>query len=350
MDRELLAVGERIRASMPNGMRQRELAARVGMTPDALSRALNGQRGFSILELTRISDDLQTGLSWLITGRPDPHKVTFAARHLWDNRSRERSNPGQDDDQDVLDEIAGLYRNAYLDGTPASTALPADPADLRPALGPDFVRHFAELAEDKLGVDVVRIGGVSTDYSMTIGQRAVVVLTTTPNWFRSNWLLAHELGHLALGHHSNGAPTDAAEAAANAFAAELLMPAATFRARSWQTMTVEDLARFLWSAGVSFRRWNARMSSLGIRVPDHLGTVMRQPDAHRGAAARIHRAEVAERQQAAAALDACHWGCWLGPGGRRPLTWQNQILPRWSICNAAAARRRPGLRLQSVLR
>ena len=82
MDRELLAVGERIRASMPNGMRQRELAARVGMTPDALSRALNGQRGFSILELTRISDDLQTGLSWLITGRPDPHKVTFAARHL----------------------------------------------------------------------------------------------------------------------------------------------------------------------------------------------------------------------------------------------------------------------------
>jgi hypothetical protein len=55
--------------------------------------------------------------------------------------------------------------------------------------------------------------------------RAVIAVPATGSWFRENWDIAHELGHLTMGHHDDGLnPGDASqhEAAANAFAAELL--------------------------------------------------------------------------------------------------------------------------------
>jgi transcriptional regulator with XRE-family HTH domain len=59
---------------MPLGMSQRALTEKAGMTTDALSRALNGQRGFSSRELARIADQLGADLYWLITGTPDPQR------------------------------------------------------------------------------------------------------------------------------------------------------------------------------------------------------------------------------------------------------------------------------------
>ena len=74
-------VGVRIRAAMPAGMSQRQLAERAGMTPDALSRALNGQRGLSPTEVAKIAETLGADTHWLITGAPDPFSLTVAARH-----------------------------------------------------------------------------------------------------------------------------------------------------------------------------------------------------------------------------------------------------------------------------
>ncbi|MFG2446469.1 hypothetical protein ACGFQG_26700 [Nocardia fluminea] len=53
----------------------------------------------------------------------------------------------------------------------------------RTALGDDFVRQFSAVVEAWLGADVIRLPMPSTDYSLTIGSRAIVMLATTPNWF-----------------------------------------------------------------------------------------------------------------------------------------------------------------------
>ena len=55
MDTQLIEVGQRIRSHLPAEMTQRGLAEAVGMKPDALSRALSAQRGFTLSEITRIA-------------------------------------------------------------------------------------------------------------------------------------------------------------------------------------------------------------------------------------------------------------------------------------------------------
>jgi len=220
-------VGDRIRAAMPLGMSQRQLAERAGMTPDALSRALNRQRGLSPAEVARIAQTLNADTHWLITGAPDPFAIAIAARHAWDANRRERHNTGEKDDEPVLDRVVSLYRAAFPQGPASSAELPSLPAETRELLGTDFVRNFADNVEQILNIDVIRIPGLRTDYSLRVGARGVIVLATQASWFRSNWSLAHELGHIALGHHSDyesrGRRLQRDERAADAFAAELLM-------------------------------------------------------------------------------------------------------------------------------
>ena len=263
MDAELTAVGERIRSLMPLGMNQRKLAEKAQMTPDALSRALNGQRGFSSTELARIARQLGADLYWLITGSPDPQKVDIAARHQWDSRQRTRKNPGRQDDDNLLNLVIAAYRAAFPDGPPATPPLPEDPQQLRERLGDSFVRHFAEAVESQLDVDVVRLSGLTTDYSLTIGQRAVVVLATMPGWFRSNWSLAHELGHLALGHHDGYVSTNQNnEGPADQFAANLLLPSDLMSQITWRDLDERGLVNFLWETGVSTEALKNRLASL----------------------------------------------------------------------------------------
>lgn len=109
----MVELGQRVRSRMPAGMSQNRLAERVGMTPDALSRALNGRRGLSLTEVTSIAEVLGADTHWLITGADDPFAVSVAARHSWDARSRVRVNNGRADDQVVLDQVVALYRAAY---------------------------------------------------------------------------------------------------------------------------------------------------------------------------------------------------------------------------------------------
>jgi IrrE N-terminal-like domain len=84
-------------------------------------------------------------------------------------------------------------------------------------------------------VDVIRVAELSTAYSFTVGGRPVIAVPATASWFRENWDLAHELGHLAERHDAegiSGPEADRREAAANAFAADLLLPAETRTANS----------------------------------------------------------------------------------------------------------------------
>ncbi|MGA5541293.1 helix-turn-helix domain-containing protein [Mycobacterium sp. NPDC051198] len=265
MDAELEAVGDRIRSLIPLGMSQRKLAEKSGMTPDALSRALNGQRGFSSSELARIADQLGADVYWLITGKDDPRRVEIAARHQWDAKERKRANPGRDSDEVILKQVIAAYRAAFPDGPPPSERLSKSPQRVNDQLGDAFVRHFADAVETRLGIDVVRVAGLNTDYSLRIGSRGVVLLATMPSWFRSNWSLAHEIGHLALEHHNGYSSTDQRnEAPADQFAANLLLPVDVVTHENWVEMDERGLARFLWKTGVSTRALQNRLSSLKL--------------------------------------------------------------------------------------
>src|SRR5699024_1064019 len=131
--------------------------------------------------------------------------------------------------------------------------LPADAAQVRKLLPEGFVREFIEHLA-MLDVDVVRLDGLSTAYSFTVEGRPVILLPESGNWFYENWSLAHELGHLALGHEgviAGATGSDAGERAANAFAAELLLPAATMRQIAWDRINVSAVAELVWEWGTS---------------------------------------------------------------------------------------------------
>lgn len=305
-------INERVRSLVHGrGIVQKSLAAEIGMTTDALSRALSGQRGFGALELARIADLLGVDVYELITGEQDPAKIRVAARHSFDHGTGTYSNGTADVDSGRLEDIRLAYAQAYPDRDASPSTLPSSPRAARDVLGEGFVRRLADRLEHDLGVDVVRIPKLGTAYSMMVGERAVIVIPASGNWFRENWDIAHELGHLVQGSMGVG---DAAEAAANAFAAELLLPEARVREVQWATLTAEALGELVWDWGISTDALRRRLSSLGIAVPAVVGQwlISTTPQLLRGALSASRRDDVIARQREAAsrrfptALTATH--------------------------------------------
>jgi transcriptional regulator with XRE-family HTH domain len=276
-------IGERVAAFLRERhpkQTQRELAKSIGMTPDALSRSLNGERKFSAGELAEIADLLGADVHWLITGEPAPYRVVLAARHDYDHATGVRDVPGREDDTHVLEDVALVYRQAYQAESSATPPLPRPVEAVREILGEGFVRPFVERLEGRLGVDVVRLAEISTGWSFSLAGHSVIVLPATGNWFRENWSLAHELAHLSLGHHAqaNDEPVAASnEAAANSFAAELLLPANTVKAIDWPNISPDKLAGLIWDWGVSTDALSRRLASLRIPVPDMVAAWAAQP-------------------------------------------------------------------------
>jgi len=251
----------------------REVAERAGMTPDAFSRSVNDKRQFASIELARIAEITGTDLHWLVTGQPDPSRLIVAARHNFDQATGLRSVPGRTHDEQVLADIALAYRQAYPrpeDQPDAAATWPKTAAAIRGALGDAFVRPFAKLLEERLGIDVVRVKELSTAYSFTVAGRPVIALPATGSWFYENWSMAHELRHLLNGDHDDSLSADDAagrEQACNAFAAELLLPADEIRAVDWESVSDAELARFIWDRGVSTAALRHRLEALLPQLP-----------------------------------------------------------------------------------
>lgn len=277
MDTDNAMIAHRVKSAMDEaGMTQRDLAARLGLDPSKMSRALNAQRSFSSGELATAADVLSVDLHWLITGEADPLALCVAARMKYDHSTGERTNPDRASDDGLLKSIALVYRQVWEAAT-TPRQLPSDPEAMRDRLGADFVRHFADRIEENLGVDVIRIPKIGTAYSLRIGERPVIVLPATQQWFYSNFSLAHELGHLALGHHDVDCDNGKDEAPANGFAAELLLPESLMRSIDWQTMSEAELARFLWVQGVSGKMIGIRLSALGLSASAQIRTMLDKP-------------------------------------------------------------------------
>lgn len=259
------SIGDRVAASMrERGMPQKVLADRAQMTPDAMSRALRGQRGFAAVELADIARALDEDVYYLITGEPDPSQVTFAARHSFDQETKTRSVDGLEEDKNILVKIQAAYNLAgKFDATPE---LPADPAAFREVLGSGFVDRFTEGLE-VLGVDVVILSELNTAYSFTVMGRKIIAVNGSGNWFNENWSIAHELAHHALGHKDvrpGSDNVDSFEARANSFAAKLLLPEASMGAFDWRSKFCNDLADFIWESGVSTNTVKVRLNTLSI--------------------------------------------------------------------------------------
>ena len=246
-------IAERIDALEPRVPRK-VFAQRVEMPPDALSRALSGQRGISSLELVRIAEALDADIHELVTGTPDPRRVVLAARHDFDRASGLRSVPSMKDDRETIESIRVAYEQASLPARDTVNA-PADPGKMRELLGDGFSRPFIDRIESKLGVDVIRVAELGTAYTGTIGGRSVIMIPAKGNWFRENWDLAHELAHLAGLEQ---------EDEANLFAAELLLPAALLESVTWANVSAQTVAEVLWETGVSTEALRNRLDALHL--------------------------------------------------------------------------------------
>nr|WP_250649194.1 MULTISPECIES: ImmA/IrrE family metallo-endopeptidase [unclassified Actinomyces] len=143
-------------------------------------------------------------------------------------------------------------------------------------MGEGFISRFYERAEDALGVEVIVVPLTGDGYSLTLGGHKVIVLAATDRWFRSNFTLAHELGHLLVegAPSRNGKP---AENAANSFAAELLMPAEIIRAIDWPRAQASTLAQLVWDLGVSTQALEIRLRVLRIVPGDEVRSALAMP-------------------------------------------------------------------------
>lgn len=331
-------VRERLTAVCPD-VSDREVALAVEMTPDAFSRSLSGERRFSSIELARIADHLDTDLHWLITGAEDPNRLRVAARHGFDHATGQRSVPGERRDAGILGDIALAYAQAYP-GVPVVLApLPTTVEAVRSALGEGFVRPFADRLEHVLGVDVIRVEGLSTAYSFTTRGHRVIAMAATGNWFRENWDLAHELGHLVLQHHAEDESTDPhREAAANAFVAELLMPHELMVGIDWETLTDSGVARIVWDLGISTKALAYRLESIYGSTPKlvaqwALSTTQRLvrlhlPDAAGAGDELTQRMNSASQRRFPVALQSAHLERIAAGGlGKATLAWMLDVEP-----------------------
>jgi Zn-dependent peptidase ImmA (M78 family) len=277
------SVGERVRARFEAlGMKQVDVALSADMGEDVLSRCLAGKRQFKLLELATIADLVHTSVHWLITGERDPFELKLSARHDYDRDARAHIKHDWKLAGEVAGDIALTY--AQVNITPREIKRP----DFSTLSATDAARRcvrmlegqggspegrymyaFPSAIENAFGIDVFVIedGRDFKAYSAEANGNPFIVARTDRYWFRVNWNLAHELGHilrgdLAFSDEERDVRSD--ETWANAFAAELLAPAETVGEFDWANGTLLDLARLVAGMGISTEVLRNRLSSLRI--------------------------------------------------------------------------------------
>ncbi len=270
---------QKLRELIPT-LTQGEFAARLEMTPLALSRALEGTRPFTSGELTLAAGILGTSVHWLSTGDPDPFAVKVAGRQTFDHSLKSHTPVDWSGLDETITHLARAYAEVYPVPVGQSGLPPVPPsaaearAELIRCAPVEFVSQFSQATELAFDVDVVRIGESRDGIAIEVGGHFAIIVGETGNWFFQNWTIAHELGHIAHGDLSErgtaAGDNPAAERAANAFAAELLMPEAILRAIPWQRATEHQIADFVWTSGVSTNALLTRLTSLGIDLSGRL--------------------------------------------------------------------------------
>ncbi|GAA1861145.1 hypothetical protein GCM10009715_05760 [Paeniglutamicibacter psychrophenolicus] len=251
-----------------DGLTQAKMAREIGMSRDALSRSLSGQRNFSATELAKLSKVLEVSLSWLVTGDPRPEGSN--------GRAGQAAGWKHDSVAETVAFPAGAYREVGLStGTVPQLEPGLGPEEgaaavatlLDAALGQDFVHDLPAAIERAYGIGVfVAAEGPAFDArAMRTHDVTYIMVRGTGAWYQANLVLARELGALLGGRHEGiGIRTQAEDGWARDFALALLLPAARLRSIDWNRQTPRELAGFLWESGASAKALAHRLDALGI--------------------------------------------------------------------------------------
>jgi Zn-dependent peptidase ImmA (M78 family)/transcriptional regulator with XRE-family HTH domain len=325
-------LGKRLRQARERaGFKQDDAAAALGLDATAIAKIEHGKRGVGVLELMCLATLYKITISDVlahITGREGIHlRVAF--------RQGIALNPKAEEMQHRLEQVVADNRwlrqhvqnpaNASL-WFPIAASLPSNVttyargyqgADLfrsKNGLAASPIADMAVLA-DEIGVLVARLP--LGNYHAPDGCSAVDPLDKTPYVLinsdkprvRRRFTIAHELGHLALGHLHKGemvldemiSVTQPQEIEANAFAAGLLMPeqgivASLERLRARLGTKAQPLEWAVWlsaSFGVSEEAAAYRMTNLGLpeafngAIVEEVKNAQEKPDILRHARARL---------------------------------------------------------------
>jgi Zn-dependent peptidase ImmA (M78 family) len=264
-------------------MKQVDVARSAGMTEDALSRALRDERQFKLVELASIAELVHASVHWLITGNRDPYELKLSARHDYDRAAQTDVPHDWNQAAKIAGDVALAYAqvglgprdapkpslnraSAKLAAKQVATLLSAS-ADNS---GRPYMDDFPSVIEAAFGIDVFVVDGEPTfkAYSAASDGLTFIIAHTGGSWFRVNWNLAHELGHIVRGdlaYSDEERYIRADEAWANAFAAELLAPEEELKAFDWTHGSEAELTHMVLGMGVSTETVRNRLNTLKIR-------------------------------------------------------------------------------------
>lgn len=281
-------LAERVsRAMAEAGMTQAELAALIGISPSALSRALSGQRNFKSLEIGLIAQTLRVSTQYLLADEESPIALLAA-------RAQANSNPSlatalaRVDVMLELDNLLvdlGFEAIAELSSREYDSESPFEQGEslavqLRNEMGlgdedlPYGLASLAVLLEKKLGIDVAFEPLASGLDGLSIARQGfrLALVSSGVSATRQRFTLAHELAHLVAGDSQDllvdenlyGRKTHD-EQRANSFAAAFLMPASAIKMSVRPGFISEELiAELLGRFGVSLDALAFRLHNVGI--------------------------------------------------------------------------------------
>lgn len=255
------------------GLKQNELALRLGVQPAAVSQYEHGRSRPSAPTLTAIGLALHFPVSFFarVEGRRAPHSFFRSLRSttVTDRKQAEATT-------ELLFELAmALERHVHLPvldlpNMPLTNG--ASPEDMAAKIrdhwgiqaGP--IRNMVRLLEQR-GVIVARTLRGSDDvdaFSRPFHSRPVVVLAADKkDRARSRFDAAHELGHLIM-HREDAGIVKQVESEAHAFASELLMPADEIRNQLPVRLDWDRLVKLKFRWGVSIKALLMRARSLAV--------------------------------------------------------------------------------------
>ncbi|MGP4096941.1 helix-turn-helix domain-containing protein [Nonomuraea sp. KM90] len=258
-----------------SGLTQAEFAVKAGLDAPKMSKSLSGVRRFTSLDLARIADLCGVSVDWLLG--VDPLTPSMAARAATVSptsadaaiREAERLAQMRTDlsflgyRQDVARfEVPRASTSSLRQGRELAALATAHAAEKGIELW--RCKDLAGAVEAAFGVDVRvhRLADGFDGLSWSDEHSSLIVVATSEVPARQRFTIAHELGHLLAGDdqglHLDGDLHDAdhrrkpSEKRANAFAAELLLPAEMLREKAGHiTWGLEEFARLACELWVS---------------------------------------------------------------------------------------------------
>lgn len=267
------------------GENQNSIAERIGIAPDKLSKSLNGVRRFTSLELALIAEAGETTVDWLLTGREARTLAPAARTHQGYTATFSDTETILNRYVDVID---GLARVGHP--LPAPPAPPSHSTGRAVDQGAELARWASRALRNKPAEQSART--MATEWEETFGVEIaaialpehldglacqtddfqLILIARTKNWTRQRFTAAHELGHILAGDARHnpiaesmapGMSNSLAEVRANAFAAELLMPATTLRQAADNPLRA-DVLSLAWQYRVSPSAMATRLATLGL--------------------------------------------------------------------------------------